>query len=123
MRILAIAIFFLSPRLFACDCAEVTVLWVDHANQRYYVSLDTSTELSIRAKVYDLVGTIQAEHPSWLGQVRIGFLSNAASPEPHVPDASEYLADYDQVASQLTWDPASSTPRSVEVFVSIPATP
>lgn len=123
MRVLAIAMLFMSSRLFACDCAEVTVLWVDHASQRYYVSLDTATELSIRAKVYDLVGTIQAEHPQWLGGVRISFLTQGASTQPHVPDSTEHLADYDQAESKLTWQPASDAPRSVEVFVSIPVAP
>ncbi len=125
MRIVAIAMLFIAitPRLFACDCAEVTVLWVDHADQRYFVSLDTSTQLSIRAKVYDLVGTIQTEQPDWLGNVRIAFLAKGASAQPHVPNAAEYLADYDQAASQLTFEPASSAPRGIEVFVSIPAKP
>ena len=123
MRYLLLTALLVSPRLFACDCAQATVLWIDHAEQRYYVSLDTSTELSIRAKVYDLVGAIQAEHPSWLGNVRIGFLAQGASPLPHAPTPAEYLADYDQAASRLTWKPASAAPRSDEVYVSIPLQP
>lgn len=112
-----------SWRLFACDCAEATVLWIDPDDQRYYVSLDVTTELSVRAKVYDLVAQIQTEQPAWLGAVRISFLAHGAQAEPHLPTASEYLAEYDQAESRLTWGPGTSNPRSSEVFVSIPSPP
>mgnify|MGYP001822321347 CR=1 FL=1 len=118
-----VALLLISPRLMACDCAEATVLWIDHANQRYYVSLDEATDLSIQAKVYDLVGEIQTEQPTWLGHVRIGFLAEGTSAEPHTPASTAYLADYDQATSTLTLDPASENPQRVEVFVSIPVQP
>lgn len=123
LRLLVIAMWLVTPRLFACDCAEATVLWIDADSQRYFVSLDEATDLIIQAKVYDLVATIQAEQPDWLDNVRISFLAHGARAEPHVPDAAEHLADYDQATSTLILKPASPQPRSVEVFVSIPVQP
>jgi hypothetical protein len=112
-----------SGRLFACDCAEATVLWIDPDDRRYYVSLDEATELTVRAKVYDLVAQIQTEQPTWLGAVRISFLAHGTKAEPHLPTLTEHLADYDQAESRLTWGPGASKPRSSELFVSIPNSP
>jgi len=110
-------------RLFACDCAEATVLWIDPAERRYYVSLDETTELSVRAKIYDLVAQIQTEQPTWLGEVRISFLAHGANAEPHLPTAAEHVAEYDQAESRLTWGPRARNPRNSELFVSIPSPP
>ena len=119
-----LVMFALIPeQLLGCDCANATVLWVDTADRRYYVSLDETTELTVRAKVYDLVAQIQAEHPAWRGAIRISFLSSGALAEPHTPNASEYIAEFDQAKSQLTWRPASANPRRSELFVFIPSEP
>ena len=120
LRLLPLLLCLAARPLLACECAEATVLWIDHEQKHYYVTLDEMTELTVRAKVYDLVGEIQAAQPAWAGAVQLSFLASTASSEPHTPLNDEYIARYDQAGARLIWAPASETPRSSELFVSVP---
>ena len=99
---------------WACECVEPEVVSVDERNRRYLVAIAETSEVMIRASVYDLVKQAEAQYPAWAGNVSISFFSSrewasraavSDSPERHSEWAANYLAEYSQSRAELTMRP------------------
>lgn len=117
----------LCGRAAACDCVEPEVVAVDEVERRYFVAISETSEVMIRASVYDLVKAVESRHPAWAGQVNISFFSDARW-AGHLADQAErsewaasYLAEYSQHKATLTFRPEIPEQRTeISLMVVLP---
>ena len=99
---------------WACECVDPEVVSVDERNRRYFVAIPETSEVMIRASVYDLVKEAQARYPAWAGTINISFFpsrewaNRAAASDVSTRGsdwAANYLAEYSQSRAELTIRP------------------